>query len=99
MRKLTEATKVTLDGAADYYAATFMANQGRFNRDWVMTQFYNFTYKDEFEYLVKAVTANLGETPRADFEKRLSTLPVREDAVFAALLEEKWPAGYTPKEG
>lgn len=99
MRTLTDDTKATLDGAAKDYAAWFLADKGRFDRDWVMKQFYNFTFKDEFEYLVAALKRHLGADPLADFEARVAKLEPRTDAVFAELLEQKRPAGYTPREG
>jgi len=102
MRTLTDDTKATLDGAAKYYAGLFVADHqgGKFTRDWVLKQFYNFTFKDEFAYMVAAMKQHLGPAALADFEARVAELPPREDAVFAELLEQKRPAGYTPrKEG
>lgn len=100
MRELTEDTMRTLDGAAKYYASVFVADNqdGKFTRKWVMTQFYNFYYKDEFEYLVEAVKGHLGGDALADFEARVAKLPPREDAVFAEYLERYKPAGYTPRK-
>lgn len=69
----------------------------RFSRDWIMLQFYNFTYKDEFEFIVSEFRGKLGTADLADFETRLSAFPARSDEAFAALLDEKRPAGYTPK--
>jgi hypothetical protein len=90
----------TLDRAAQDYAAWFVQDAGKFNRDWVMQQFYNFTFKDEFEYLGAAIKQHLGPVPLADFEARLNVLLTehpRSDEVFHRLLEEKRPVGYTPK--
>ena len=39
----------TLDVAAEYYAGTFMANRAPLDRNWVMGQFHQFDFKDEFE--------------------------------------------------
>lgn len=88
----------TLDNAAKQYAAWFMADAGKFDRAWVMKQFYNFTFKDEFEFIRDKVRGMLAGDPLAAFEAELAKLDPRSDAVFAALLEQKRPAGYTPKE-
>ncbi len=45
----------TLDGAAKHYAGLFLNDSGELNAAWVMGQFYNFTFKDEFAYLVAAM--------------------------------------------
>jgi hypothetical protein len=80
----------TLDAAARYYAGLFLADSGRFDRNWVMKQFYNFTFKDEHEYLVGRIKGELGSTALADFERRAGgVFAPREDKVFAELLATK----------
>lgn len=69
----------------------------RFSREWIMLQFYNFTFKDEFDFIVQDFKRHLGSAALSDFQARLSQLPSRSDETFARLLEEKQPAGYTPK--
>lgn len=70
----------------------------QFSRDWIMLQFHNFTFKDEFEFIVARFRALLGPEPLAEFERRLAEFPPRSDEAFARLLDEKCPAGYQPKE-
>lgn len=69
-----------------------------FSRDWIMLQFFNFTYKDEFEFIVQDFKARLGAADLADFVARLSQFPPRSDDVFMKLLDEKRPAGYQAKD-
>lgn len=89
---------LTLDNAAKQYAAWFIADAAPFNRDWIMQQFYNFTYKDEFEHLVKGAREQMGPAALADFDARVAKLEPRSTAVFHRLLAEKRPAGYRPEE-
>lgn len=62
-------------------------------RDWVIQSFYNSTYKDEFEHLIKAFRGQLGPDAIAEFDKivheRYSDFGKRDEALFAQLLEEK----------
>ncbi len=82
----------TLDAAARYYAGLFTMDAGRFDRKWVMGQFYNFTYKDEFNYLAEVIRDELGKNPRNDFDARIKKLMAdkpRDPKVFEALLADK----------
>ena len=90
----------TLDGAAQYYAARFIEDKAvmnggklKFDRPWVMKQLYNFTYKDEFEYIVARMKEEMGAKPLAAFEAELAKLPPRTDEVFHRLLAEKLGIG------
>lgn len=86
----------TLDGAAGYYASLYMRDAGPFNRAWVMGQFHNFTFKDEFEHLIDGVRGNLGSIPLADFDMRMNKLmkdTPHDDAVFHGLLKSKLAVG------
>ncbi len=87
----------TLDLAAKQYAAWYVADIAPFDRAFVMQEFYNFTFKDEFGYLVGKIRSHLGPDPAADFDLAVSALEPRSDEVFHALLEEKRPVGYAPK--
>ena len=89
----------TLERAAKDYAIWFIKDEGKFDRAWVAKQFYNFTYKDEFLYMVNAIKNHLGPSAIADLDARLAEFPVRSDEVFHQLLELKRPRGYTPKGG
>lgn len=68
-----------------------------FSRDWIMLQFFNFTFKDEFELIVGEFRKLLGPDALADFNARIARLPSRSDETFARLLHEKQPAGFHPK--
>lgn len=70
----------------------------RFSRDWIMLQFHNFTFKDEFDFIVREFRNLLGAAALADFEARLAQFPPRSDEMFKRMLDEKRPAGYEPKE-
>lgn len=93
---IRELDTYTLSNAAKDYAAWFIADKGKYDRAWVMQQFYNFTFKDEFEFLVEEVKTHLGPVALADFEGRVSQLEPRSDEVFFDLLEQKRPVGYEP---
>lgn len=80
----------TLDGAAKYYAGLFFSDRGRFNREWVMGQFYNFTFKDEFDYIQDQIKQILGTQSKADWNSgALSRFSDRTDEVFEGLLKQK----------
>lgn len=70
----------------------------QFSRGWIMLQFFNFTYKDEFEFIVQDFKTHLGAAALADFEARLAQFPPRSDETFRQMLEEMRPAGYQPME-
>ena len=80
----------TLDAAAEYYAGVFMMNAGERNRDWVMSEFFKFAFKDEFDHLVAAMAGQLGPAALADFEARgKKTFEPRKPKVLEELLANK----------
>jgi hypothetical protein len=87
----------TLNGAAGYYASLFMGNRPPYDRDFVMREFFKFTFKDEFDYLVDATRDQLGKAARADFDKMAAKVfKPRSKKMLADLLETKLaitPAG------
>lgn len=89
----------TLDAAAKYYAGLFVLDSGKHDRDWVMGQFHNFDFMDEFGYLIDAVRDELGKNPRGAFDARIGKLAKdkpRSEKVFEKLLADRLaitPAG------
>ncbi len=80
----------TLDGAAKHYAGLFLRDTEPFPREWVMGQFFNFTFKDEFDYLTGAIRGQLGAVALADFDARAKkAFKPRSEATFAGLLADK----------
>ena len=80
----------TLSAAVEYYAGLFMMNAGKRDRDWVMRQFFDFTYADEHKSLVGAMAGQLGSVALADFEARgKKVFEPRDPKVFADLLATK----------
>ena len=68
---------VTLDAAAKHLAVEFIRPdvkharvEGKFTggRAYVMQDFYNFTFKDEFEYLLNAIRGQLGPDALVEFD-------------------------------
>lgn len=68
----------TLDAAAKYFAIEFdkpdvphRRAEGKFigGRALVMQDFFNFTYKDEFEYMLKAIRRRMGPDTLAEFDE------------------------------
>jgi hypothetical protein len=105
LRVLTPETVKTLKNAAREYAAMFIMDRGqvineqvKFDREYVIRQFYNFTYKDEFEFMVAEVQSQLGGEILTLFNARISELPPRSDEVFAQELAARQPEGYVVKE-
>lgn len=88
----------TLDGAARYYASAFM-NADRMSPhgdraidgpQFVMEQFYKFTYKDEFEYLLAQTKGWLGSKAVAEFDRLAGNVfKPRDEAVLRQLLRAK----------
>lgn len=113
MRNLTPETVAALDGWAADHAKIFAADPaGQVRRDadgtkhiildreWIVQQMYNFTFKDEHDYIVAAFRGHLVDDPvsLAAFDAMaVAKFTPRSDEVFAALLEEKKPAGYVAK--
>ncbi len=87
----------TLDNAAKRYAGLFMADSGKYDRDWVMQEFYNFTFRDEHEYILEEIRGQLGADAMRDFEERAELVfEPRTDEVFEGLLSKNLaitPAG------
>lgn len=80
----------TLDNAARYYAGLFIADRGARNRDWVMGQFYNFTFRDEFDFVATSLKNCLSPQGAADFNALAAArFTPRTDEVFESLLREK----------
>lgn len=89
----------TLDSAARDWAGQFLLpsqfSKGNSEvaiggREWVMQNFFNAHFKDEFEYLLPKFKALLGSDALADFEKEAATrFTPRDDAVFEQLLADK----------
>lgn len=80
----------TLDTAAKHYAGLFMRDSGAMDADWVIAEFYKFAYKDEFDYLVKAMHQHLGPAAIVDLDKRAKKdFEPRQDKVLEELLAKK----------
>lgn len=80
----------TLNGAAKYYAGLFLQDAGPMDADWVLRQFHNFTFADEFEYMVAAIKGELGPRAVGRFDKRSADVfAPRSEAFFSELLAEK----------
>ncbi len=61
-------------------------------RPWLMKEFWKFTYKDEFLYLIDAVRSHLTGADLDDFNAEVARLAQdepRSDAVFHKLLADK----------
>lgn len=96
----------TLNNAAAYYAKEFMKPDAYDPRtptklvggkNFVMQNFYNFRFKDEFTFMVERVTALMDQGYLAAWKKaQADTFEPRDDATHEALLAE-WlavnPAG------
>ncbi len=88
----------TLDGAARHYAAEWMRPDRRTpsgkrwlgGQAYVLQDFHNFTFKDEYEYVLDGMRGWLGSRAIAEFEAAgKEHFSPRDDTVFAALLREK----------
>lgn len=93
MRKLDTHT---LDAAAEYYAAEFRRKQRtHMNRvvagpNFVVQEFYKFTYLDEWEYLRKAIKEWLPSRVVKEFERMGGNIwKKRNERAFHKLLAEK----------
>lgn len=72
------------------------------DRDWIVQQMYNFTFKDEHEYIVARFREHLAgdSASLAAFDAMAAAkFTPRSDEVFRQLLEQKRPAGYVPQAG
>ncbi len=88
----------TLDAAARHYASEWMRPDRRTpsgkmwigGQAYVLQDFHNFTFKDEFEYLHEGIKGWLGGKALAEFETAAKGhFAPREDSVFAELLKTK----------
>ena len=89
----------TLDAAAKHYASEFLRpdvkhpnGKGKFisGRSYVMQDFFNFTYKDEFEYLLPKIRGQLGPDALVEFDALAAEkFTPRNDEVLAKLLADK----------
>lgn len=95
MRRLEEAT---LENAAKFYASEWLradrknSSTGRFiaGPSMVLQDFKNFTYKDEFEFMLSSFRDWASPKLVDEFNARAKEyFPDRDDAVFHALLKEK----------
>lgn len=79
----------TLEDAGRYYAAQFTGGNEQ-RREWVMRQFFNFTYRDEHAFVLAAAKDFLGRKALPDFENMADRVfAPRDPAVFEKLLREK----------
>lgn len=70
------------------------------DREWVVQQMYNMTFKDEHEYIVAKFRAGLDAEHLAIFDNMAAAIfTPRSDEVFLQLLNEKRPDGYVPAAG
>ena len=96
MRTLDEKT---LDAAAQYFALEFMKPESirsPKNKRWVsgpelvMQDFFNFHYKDEFDYMLTAIRGNLGPTQLSKFDEvSKGYFKPRSDKTLEILLRER----------
>lgn len=86
-----------LNGYAKQWAVWYIqgyqtGNAETRKRDWLIQEFYNFTYKDEFEYLEARVRKHLTDEDLAEFNKEIAKLKKdspRSDEVFAQELANR----------
>jgi len=87
----------TLEAAARYYAAEFLrpdavdaAGVPSGGPAFVMGQFYNFTFKDEFETLLAEIREHLGRKALAEFDRLAgNTFKPHSEQLFHDLLAKK----------
>lgn len=89
----------TLDGFAKHLAAEFLRpdvpskhTEGKFigGQALVMQDFYNLTFRDEFDHVLKAFRGQLGPDALVEFDALAAErFTPRDDAVLAELLAEK----------
>ncbi len=59
----------TLDGSAKYLTGLFYSDQGKFNRDFVISDLAKFTFKDEYEHILAGIRGNLAGDVLAEFDR------------------------------
>lgn len=88
----------TLDAAAQHYAGEWLradrkSPSGKFfvgGKSYVLQDFYNFDFKDEFEYMLERIKGELSTRNLAGFESAAGELfEPRSDKTFAGLLKQK----------
>jgi len=80
----------TLDGAVKYHTGLFFADQGKFNRDFVLDNMQNFHFKDEYEYVLAGMRKSLAGDVLAEFNRGVTRLhKPRSDKTFKDLLKQR----------
>ena len=87
----------TLDEAARHYAGEWMRPDRKSPSGllyiggpaYVLQDFQNFTFKDEFDYLLDGIKQWLGARALGQFEKAAKGFIPRDDGVFQQLLKER----------
>lgn len=87
----------TLEEAARHYAGEWLRPDRKSpggawigGPAYVLQDFYNFAFKDEFDYVNEAFRGHLGKKAIEEFEARSKSIfSPREDQVFDAILKEK----------
>jgi len=90
---------VTMSNAASHYASEFLrpdvmhrAVEGKFvsGKSYVMQDFYNFTFKDEFEFMLEAIRGRMGSITLQEFNKMVDNhFGPRSQDEFEQLLADK----------
>ncbi len=87
----------TLIDAAEYYTDEFVRNREPHGRNWVLKQCFNFTFKDEFHFVVDAIREKLearNHEHLVEWDMRcLQVFTPRSDHLLEELLEEKLAIG------
>ena len=80
----------TLDRAAQWYYGRFLLNEAPFTREWVVGQFFNFTFADEFDHVVGLAEKFLtGEAMDAWRKISADVFQPRNEKTLHKLLESK----------
>lgn len=82
----------TLDQYSQEAAAWWLADKSPWDREFLTKEFYNFTFKDEFDYLVTGVASNLAGPAKKTFDAMIAQLKKKEerkDDVWHKLLADK----------
>ncbi|MEK9725186.1 MAG: hypothetical protein VW405_17120, partial [Rhodospirillaceae bacterium] len=95
---MRDLNTVALDGYALSFAGWWLQGKhpsktlGPLGRDGLEKELYNLTYKDEYEYLIDAIAANLGGSGKESFLYAIDRLKAREarsSETLDRLLKEK----------
>jgi len=82
----------TLNNYSKDFAAWWIQDRPPLTRDFLKKEFYKFTFKDEFQFLIGAVAKRLSGEDRDAFEQAIADLIKKEprsDKVFEELLLKK----------